>query len=167
MMHSRITVARIPPVITTVPAVIRPILHQTLKGRATGTRVTPGHESHLPWLCQHITDGTPMRHPKVSHPCSSLPNWKTITQYHSPPLSKRTPEIQQHVPSLPSLPPAWGLWETTLRPTRRASLLAEPKGLISTLPAENTASASKHRSKPRFPPGKAKGEPLNSTTLAV
>lgn len=28
MMHSRITVAKMPPVMTTVPAVIRPLLHQ-------------------------------------------------------------------------------------------------------------------------------------------
>lgn len=33
MMQRRMTVARIPPVITTVPAVIRPMPHQTLQGR--------------------------------------------------------------------------------------------------------------------------------------
>lgn len=62
--------------------------------------------------------------------------------------------MQHHVPSLSSLPLAWGLWETTPGSARRASPLAEPKGLIATLPAENTASASKCRSKPGFPLGK-------------
>lgn len=33
MIHRSITVARIPPVMTTVPAVIRPDLHQTLRAR--------------------------------------------------------------------------------------------------------------------------------------
>lgn len=33
MMQRRMTVARIPPVITTVPAVIRPTPHQTLQRR--------------------------------------------------------------------------------------------------------------------------------------
>lgn len=32
MIHRSITVASIPPVMTTVPAVIRPALHQTLTG---------------------------------------------------------------------------------------------------------------------------------------
>ena len=57
MMHRRITVARIPPVITTVPAVIRPILHQTLKGRAAGTRVTLGREPRPPRLQPHVSGG--------------------------------------------------------------------------------------------------------------
>ena len=40
MMHRRMTVARIPPVITTVPAVIRPTPHPTLQrhvGRGEGS----------------------------------------------------------------------------------------------------------------------------------
>lgn len=44
MMQRRMTVARIPPVITTVPAVIRPTPHPTLQGDAR--RVRGSHGCH-------------------------------------------------------------------------------------------------------------------------
>ena len=57
MMQRRMTVARIPPVITTVPAVIRPTPHQTLQRRMGKVRAADLSQLEAWWGGGHLRAG--------------------------------------------------------------------------------------------------------------